>query len=438
MKNCKIVRIGGIDLPPAVEPWIKKNLYFETNTYNEILELLFDYKVMCTDGFSRCLNELGQDAHEIIADFEILQKQWAKENDVKFGYKSWMIDILLAQIKTIRPDVIYLQGTEWTIPGRFFPLRNNDNLIKILKEEYPFIKKVIIYSGYPGDMNRLYHADFLFSASPNNLSSYKNQGLDSYIPSELMYHSFDESILQKLNETEKKYDFSFVGTSRAPETRYWALRQLLEQTDLKVWIYRPPHKIHAKAPKESIKLQVRSALKRGFELFGDHQVNALADSNLVPGKFRHIFLQISRHRKIFEGNMLPKGPATELDELYPDRCHPSVMGRNMYNVLHQSRITFDKHADAGCGNVGNMRMFEATGVGTCLLTDNGSNMQDLFEPDKEVVVYSSIDDAVEKVTYLLDHPGEAEQIAKAGQTRTLKDHTIMNRCQQIDACLKEL
>ena len=32
---------------------------------------------------------------------------------------------------------------------------------------------------------------------------------------------------------------------------------------------------------------------------------------------------------------------------------------------------------------GNIRMFEATGVGSCLLTDHKQNLQDLFIPDEE-------------------------------------------------------
>jgi len=73
-----------------------------------------------------------------------------------------------------------------------------------------------------------------------------------------------------------------------------------------------------------------------------------------------------------------------------------------------------------------------------LLTDTGSNMSDLFEEDKEVVTYRTVDEAVEKVNYLLEHPAEAEQIAKAGQARALKDHTIMNRCLQIDEVIQKL
>ena len=436
MKRYKMVRITGIPYISAVEPWIKSNSDFENNTYNEMMGLFSGNNSLCYNGFSRIFKELGQDVYEIIADVEIVQKQWAKENNVRYEYDNWLIAILMAQINIIKPDLIYFQGTEWTIPGRYFPERKNDNLIKILKEKFPFIKKIIVFSGYPSSFNRLYHADFLFSASPNILNNYKKQGLDSYMPSELLYHSFDESILHKLNETGKTHDFSFSGMSRAPESRYWALRQLLEQTDLKAWIYELPQETDAIIPKMAIKQQIRSALKLCIQLLSDPQINALADSNFVPDKFRKLFLEISRQRKMSEGIMIPKGPTPSLNELYPERCQPPVMGMDMYNLLYQSKITFNKHADLAHGNVGNMRMFEATGVGTCLLTDNGSNMQDLFEPDKEVVTYSSIDEAVEKVTYLMNHPGEAEQIAKAGQERTLKDHTIMNRCQQIDEVIQ--
>ena len=84
-------------------------------------------------------------------------------------------------------------------------------------------------------------------------------------------------------------------------------------------------------------------------------------------------------------------------------------------------------------------MFEATGVGTCLITDTGCNMPDLFEPDKEVVTYANIEEAVEKSQYLLEHDQEREEIAAAGQERTLRDHTIQNRCELInDEIIKRL
>jgi len=434
LKNYRILRIAGLHYFSAFERWLQDNPEFENSSYDEMLKRFFNSSIMYSDGFSCSFIKLGQDAHEIIADFEIVQKQWALENGINYDPNSWMIDILMAQIEKIKPDIIYFQGTEWNIPGRFFPLRNNDNLIKILKEEYPFIKKVISFSGYPSHIERLSHADFLFFSSPGNVQQYKNQGLDALMQSAQLYHSFDVTCLKRLEETGKQYDFSFLGSSRVPESRYYALRQLFEQTDLKAWI----NEQEIVRGNNSVKQNVRDLLKRTFQLFSYDQVNDLANSIYLPAKLRNIFHEIAMENYAFKGINRKNGFLISLKELYPDSCHPPIMGVDMYKILSQSKIVFNKHADAAFGNVGNMRMFEATGVGTCLLTDTGSNMPDLFEDGKEVVTYKTIDEAVEKVNYLLDHPNETEQIAKAGQARTLKDHTIGNRCQRIDEVIQKL
>jgi spore maturation protein CgeB len=136
-------------------------------------------------------------------------------------------------------------------------------------------------------------------------------------------------------------------------------------------------------------------------------------------------------------NVDPLKPTIPLRELFPHRCNDAVFGLDMYKTLKESKVTFNVHADETGNSVANLRLFEATGVGTCLLTDTRGNMSDLFEAEKEVVTYSSVDEAVEKVKYLLDHEDERQAIAKAGQDRTLKDHTIINRCQRIDAAIQE-
>jgi spore maturation protein CgeB len=83
-----------------------------------------------------------------------------------------------------------------------------------------------------------------------------------------------------------------------------------------------------------------------------------------------------------------------------------------------------------------MRLFEATGVGTCLITDWKDNLHDLFEPDREVVTYRSPQECVEKVKWLLEHPQEREAIAQAGQARTLKDHTFDQRAIELDYIIR--
>ena len=52
---------------------------YETNSYQEQLRYLFNDKILYSDSFSRSMQAIGHDATELVWDFEILQKNWAKE-----------------------------------------------------------------------------------------------------------------------------------------------------------------------------------------------------------------------------------------------------------------------------------------------------------------------------------------------------------------------
>ena len=282
MKNYRILRIAGIHYSSVVERWLQDNPEFENSSYDEMLKRFFNSSIMYSDGFFRSFRKLGQDAHEIIADFEIVQKQWATENGIHYDSNSWMADILMAQIEKIKPDIVYLQGTEWSLPGRFFPQRSKDNLIKILKEKFSFIRKFIVFSGYPSGAERIKGADIFFSSPPSIVNDYRKQGLDPI----LLYHFFDDGIISKLNGIPGKYGFTFAGSTRAPESRYWALRQLMDETDLQAWIYEWSF---GNGP-QTLKQKIRSTLKRGFSVFSDRQVNGFDELKMIPRKFRDIFL----------------------------------------------------------------------------------------------------------------------------------------------------
>jgi hypothetical protein len=105
-----------------------------------------------------------------------------------------------------------------------------------------------------------------------------------------------------------------------------------------------------------------------------------------------------------------------------------VWGWQMYQVLQESRITLNRHArievrGTFASNVANnMRLFEATGVGTCLLTELKDNLPEMFEPGREVVTYCNDAQCAERIRYYLAHEDERVDIARAGQRRTLRDH----------------
>lgn len=113
------------------------------------------------------------------------------------------------------------------------------------------------------------------------------------------------------------------------------------------------------------------------------------------------------------------------------RYHGESWGLDMYRTLAASRITLNLHIDVAREYANNMRLYEATGVGTCLVTDAKQNLSELFEPDREVVTYTSPEDCVEKIRYLLDHEATRSQISQAGQARTLREHTYFHRMQEL-------
>jgi spore maturation protein CgeB len=105
-------------------------------------------------------------------------------------------------------------------------------------------------------------------------------------------------------------------------------------------------------------------------------------------------------------------------------------GIEMYQVLRDSRLTLNHH-----GNIpayaNNQRLFEATGVGTLLVTDWKADLHEMFELGKEVIAYRTPEECLEMIRYYMEHDEEREVIACAGQQRTLRDHTYYIRMQEL-------
>jgi radical SAM superfamily enzyme YgiQ (UPF0313 family)/SAM-dependent methyltransferase len=118
------------------------------------------------------------------------------------------------------------------------------------------------------------------------------------------------------------------------------------------------------------------------------------------------------------------------DSQLGQRHHGEAWGLQMFSLLASSKITINRHIDVAENYANNMRLFEATGSGALLLTDYRDNLGELFEIGKEVVAYRTPEEAVLLARYYLHHPDKAAAIAKAGQERTLQDHTYCRRMQQ--------
>jgi spore maturation protein CgeB len=135
------------------------------------------------------------------------------------------------------------------------------------------------------------------------------------------------------------------------------------------------------------------------------------------------------------------GPGIEklaADSPIRKRYRGVAWGLDMYRVLARSRISLNYHIELSGEYANNMRLYETTGVGTLLMTDWKRNLHELFEPDVEVVAYRTSEECAEKIRYLLEHEEERARIAKAGQTRTLRDHTYRSRMAELVALTEGL
>jgi hypothetical protein len=105
-------------------------------------------------------------------------------------------------------------------------------------------------------------------------------------------------------------------------------------------------------------------------------------------------------------------------------------GRAMLRILRDSRLTVNHHGSV-LPHANNMRLFEATGMGSLLITDHKENLSDMFAPGRDLVAYRTVDDCVELIRHYLARECERTEIARRGQQRTLGQHTYLQRMEEL-------
>lgn len=112
-------------------------------------------------------------------------------------------------------------------------------------------------------------------------------------------------------------------------------------------------------------------------------------------------------------------------------------GLDLYRIFQESRVVLNVHSPWAEGFANNLRLFEATGVGTCMVTDRKHNLPDFFEENVEVMAYDTPQECIAVIQDLLCNAPKRETIAKAGQARTLKQHTYAALAERTAALLDE-
>jgi len=342
------------------------------------------------DFYSSSLRKLGHEAWDIHANSEFMQKAWAREHGIRIEEPTpveqrartvlhrvrrmaaktplrhlkplvrpvlssldtkptWFYDILAAQIKHHRPDVLLNQVM-------------NGISSQFLKEMKPYVRLLVGQHAATrvSDAEDFRCYDLVVSSFPPTIEYFRRKG----IPAELNRLGFEPRVLSCLEDEERTFDVAFIGSF---------------------------HSVHS---------------------------SRVTWLEALCARFPQI--------RIWGAGIDHLSPASPIRKCYVGQA----WGRAMYQILRKSKITLNHHGDIA-PYANNCRLYEATGVGTLLITDWKENLHEMFDPGKEVVAYRTPEECAELIQYYLEHDEEREVIARAGQERTLREHTYHQRMEEL-------
>jgi glycosyltransferase involved in cell wall biosynthesis len=344
--------------------------------YEEALGALMATCFGTSDFYSKNLRLLGHDAADVIANDRVLQAKWAATHDVALISPSARQKLM----RRIPHGARFTREPNWILPllAQRIKLERPDVLYfqDLSLCEPRFIRTIRPFVKLiVGQIASLPPPDSYLHGCDLILTSfprYVERFRSMGINSEQLGIGFEPAVLNRLSKKSSPYEAVFVGG----------------------FAY-----VHA----EGTATLEKVAREIDLDVWGYGAENIKADSPLR----RHF--------------------------------HGEAWGLEMYDVLFNSKLAINRHGLVSPENenfANNMRLYEATGVGSMLITDEKDNLDELFEVGSEVVSYRDADDLVEKVRYYLAHEEERRAIARAGQKRTLRSHTYLQRMKELEQIIE--
>ena len=359
---------------------------------------LMDQGVSWADWFKRYFEKRGVEAHEIVYNAHPLQNRWAIESGLNLKGK----DLLFAQLQMIRPDVVFFQDTLSFDLDFLNNIRKTVDSVKIIAGH--------VCSVIPPGMKSYYRSfDILFACPSLHYNILKSMGVESRI----FHHAFEPSLLSK-EPVPRDIDVFFAG-SMIPGHVFHNERIRILNSLVRKGI---DVQIRSNILRESwVKYLIRKSSYYAVRIINGMGGERLTRQSVLLKKLSVLGEAPTRYK--LPGSLKPKINQN------------LIFGKEMIKELQRARIGLNAHGGVAGEFAANVRMFEVTGAGALLLTDRKKNIEELFTPGTEIMTYESENECVEKVRWLMDHPERLDEIASAGQARTLRDHTIEKRVEEL-------
>ena len=102
-----------------------------------------------------------------------------------------------------------------------------------------------------------------------------------------------------------------------------------------------------------------------------------------------------------------------------------------YACRSKLNLVITRKAHASVFASSSSRPFELAALGACMVCNPYKGIETWFEPEKELIVVHSAEEAIERYGWLLNHDTERRKMGQAARERFLKEHTFQHRAQQL-------
>lgn len=124
---------------------------------------------------------------------------------------------------------------------------------------------------------------------------------------------------------------------------------------------------------------------------------------------------------------------SEVDETVMPKVHrrpPVQVGEATSFIYAGTKINLNI-ALKGIKGGTTQRIMDIMGAGGFVLTNYCEETAELFEEDKEIVMFRTPEELIQKVDYYLEHEEEREQIARAGHEKAMNDYTYEKKIKKL-------
>lgn len=245
---------------------------------------------------------------------------------------------------------------------------------------------------------------------------------------------------RKLKKRKYKDDISFVGSlydnnlydryvQKMPEKIQEYFLSIFEEA---VFCWDGINRIYGKTDKAILDYMQR--------VIPDFQLGNVLDVDDVRFfEITSLVRKVANIERVFTLNMLGEifpvtlytNTGTDTSGVPNVRIMPPVMpGEEIFTVYAASKINLNislKGIEGGTPQ----RVLDIMGAGGFVLTNYCAETAELFEEDKEIVMFKTPEELVEKAGYYLSHDEEREQIAAAGHEKVLREYTYEKKLKQL-------